>query len=156
MADLDGAQHGRTGIEDVNTGNDLVVNSDGSINVVNVSVSTPTTADQVIQENFGNISTTTGTDTIYTITNTKTLVIQIFSAGSEAATGGSVTELFEDPNGDLSVLNRIGTIFSNGDNANESIQQEFSGDGTRRIVLRQRGYIASAREMFGRWQGYEE
>lgn len=150
------AESRRRIIEDPTTGTDMMVNDDGSINTVNVTVSTPTNADQVVQENFEDVATTTGVDTIYTITNGETLTIQIFSAGAEVTAAGSVTELFEDANGDLSVLVRIGTIFTNGDNANEPIQQDFVGDGTRRIVMRQRGYAASAREMFGRWQGFEE
>jgi hypothetical protein len=144
-------------IEDSTTGDNLAVNTDGSINVVNVAVSTPSGGTQVVTENFADVATTSGTDTAYTITNSTTLTLQVFSAGSEENTGGSVTELFEDPNGDLTVLNRIATLFTNGQSAPpESIQQDFVGDGTRRIVMRQRGYTAAAREMFGRWQGFEE
>jgi hypothetical protein len=143
-------------IEDSDTLTNMKVNDDGSINTVSISASTPSTAVQVIQENFGDIATTAGVDTIYTITNSTTLMIQTFAAGSETTAAGSVTELFEDPNGDLTGMNRIDTIFTNGDNAEVTLGQSFDGDGTRRIVMRQRGYAASAREMFGRWQGFEE
>jgi len=131
------------------------VTSSGALKVES-TVTAPAAATIVIQENFEDIATTSGSDTLYTITNSTTLTIQLFSAGSEENVGGSVTELFEDPNGDLSVLNRINTIFTNGANSSELIRQDFTGDGTRRIVMRQRGYTASAREMFGRWQGFEE
>ena len=67
-----------------------------------------------------------------------------------------MTELFEDANGDLSVLSRIGTVFTNGDSDEQTIAEIFVGDGTRRIVMRQRGYAAAAREMFARWVGFEE
>ena len=136
--------------------NNLVVNDDGSINVANVAISTPVTATQIIEENFASIATTSGIDTTHTITNATTLTIQQFTSGSEEKTGGGVTELFEDPNGDLSVLNRIESIFTNGSSSNSIIGQDFIGDGTRRIVMRQRGYTSNSREMFGRWQGFEE
>lgn len=136
--------------------NNLAINSDGSINVHSVVAVAPETATPVIQENFADIATTSGTDTIFTLTNGETLTIQTFAAGSEDITAGSVTELFEDPNGDLSVLNVIEVIFTNGMTTNVPVSQEFVGDGTRRIVMRQRGYTASAREMNGRWQGFEE
>jgi hypothetical protein len=144
-------------IEDSDTLVNMKVNDDGSINTVNVSISTPSTATAVVEENFASISSTVGVDTIYTITNTKTLTIQQFSSGSEAKTGGSVAEIFEDPNGDLSVLNRIDNIYTDGSTTTVPLGQDYVGDGTRRIVMRQRGLSStSAREMFSRWQGFEE
>jgi hypothetical protein len=135
---------------------ELAINSDGSLNAAAVIASVPAGATSVVKENFADISTTSGTDTTYTITNTKTLTIQAFSAGSESSVGGSVTELFEDPNGDLSVLNRISTLFTDGSSSTVPLAQSYAGDGTRRIVVRQRGYTAAAREMFSSWRGYEE
>lgn len=152
------AESRRRIIEDPTTGKDMVVNSNGSINVVATIPVVPDTSTAVIIENFADIASTTGTDTIYTITNLKTLTIQFFDAGSEEGSGGSgsVTELFEDPNGDLTVLNRIETIFSSSSSHSVQISEMFVGDGTNRIVIRQRGYSAAAREMFGRWRGFEE
>jgi len=156
MADLATTETSEVTLASFDGINKLAVNSDGSINVQTNVASPPMATTAVIQENFGNIATTSGIDTIFTITNEKTLTIQHFSAGSKNATSGSVTELFEDPNGDLSTLNRIDTLFTNGSSTLASVFQQFTGDGTRRIVMRQRGYTASAREMFGRWRGFEE
>jgi len=140
----------------VTVANKMAVNSDGSVNVVASSVTTPTGATQVIEENFQDIASTAGVDTIYTITNGTTLTIQTLESGSESGVGGSVAELYEDPNGDLSVLNIIDAIFTDASTTFVPINLDFDGDGTRRIVMRQRGYNASAREMFSRWVGYEE
>lgn len=144
-----------TGLSPDGTFINAKVSSGGALRVES-TVTAPAESTVITKENFADIATTSGTDTIYTITNGETLTIQLISAGSEASTGGSVTELFEDPNGDLSVLNRIETVFNNGDSASIVIDRDFVGDGTRRIVMRQRGYTSAAREMFGRWQGFEE
>lgn len=116
----------------------------------------PIGATAVNVEAFGSVGTTAGTDTFYTITNGKTLTIQSFFGGAEEKTGGSVCELFYDPNGDLSVLTRIRAIWVNGDSFTVGVQQEFDGNGTRRIVARRRGYTASGREMEVAFSGYEE
>ena len=77
MADLDNQQKGRVVIEDGTTGSDLAVNEGGSINVVSSLPTTPSTATEIVQENFADISTTTGVDTIYTITNGENLTINL-------------------------------------------------------------------------------
>lgn len=119
-------------------------------------VDTPVGTTEVTQEEFDDVSTTSGDDNTYTITNGETLTIQRFSAGSEEQTGGSVVELYEDPNGDLSVLNIIEAIFVNGNSRQADVGQQFEGDGTRRIVMRRRGFTGNAREIFARWIGFEE
>lgn len=143
-------------IEDSESLVNMKVNDDGSINVVNIAATTPDAGTQVIVENFGTIATTSGTDTVYTITNGTTLTLQTFISGSASTSGGSACDLFEDPNGDLTVLNRIETIYTDGSTSPLPVGQEFVGDGTRRIVMRQRGVSSSSgREMFSRWQGFE-
>jgi len=133
----------------------ISANSDGSLNTVPTVPDTPSGSTEVIREEFSDISTTSGTDNVYTITNGTTLTITAFAAGAEDETGGSVIELFDDPNGDLSVLNRISTLFTNGTSMQIIIAEDFDGDGTRRIVLRRRGYTANAREIFAQWRGFE-
>jgi hypothetical protein len=102
------------------------------------------------------VSTTAGSDTYYTITNAKILTIQSFAGGAEETTGGSAIDLYYDPNGDLSALTWVDTLYVNGEDSQHSIGEEFTGNGTRRMVMRRRGYTASAREMSGRWYGYEQ
>ena len=139
-----------------NDGNFLNVNttSDGRL-MVSQELVVPGTSTQVVQTAFGSVSTTTGTDINYTITNGTILTIQRLSAGAEDESGGSVVELFEDPTGLGTPLTRIEMLFINGTSASVDVGQDFTGDGTRRIIMRRRGYTASAREMFARWQGYE-
>lgn len=142
-------------IEDGTTGDNLKINSDGSINTVpQLNPEAPANTTQVIQETFGDVASTAGVDLAYTIPNGETLTIQLFGAGAEQTTAGSVVELFYDPNGDLSVLTRVSTLFVNGTSDNTPVNQEFIGNGTRRIVMRRRGYDGSAREIFGQWIGY--
>lgn len=133
----------------------LTVNSDGSINTVpQLSPDAPTGTTQVVQETFSDVASTAGVDLNYVIPNGETLTIQLLVAGAEESTGGSVVELFYDPNGDLSVLTRISTLFVNGQSDNTPVNQEFVGNGTRRIVVRKRGYSSAAREMFAQWIGF--
>ena len=144
-------------IEDSESGANLRVNGDGSLNTIPlVNPPAPLNTTPVNISAFGDVASKTGVDTYYTITNTKTLTIQSFVAGAEYDSAGSVVEMFYDPNGDLSVLTRISTIFVNGQSDNTPVQQTFTGDGTRRVILRRRGYGANGREIFGQWFGYEE
>ena len=143
-------------IEDADTLVNMKVNANGSINVVNVSAVAPVNTTPVITGAFGSVATTNGVDTYYTITNAKTLTIQRLDGGSEENTGGSVVELFYDPNANLTGMTRLGVIYLNGSSNNQFIEQQFTGNGTRRIVLRARGFSSNSREMFRRWIGYEE
>lgn len=156
MADLQNREKGRTVIEDGSTGTDLKVNADGSINAAIVIPPAPVAATPVNVSVFGDVASTAGVDTYYTITSGKNLTIQTILAGAEYDSAGSVVELFYDPNGNLSVLTRLSTEFVNAASTNAPVQQMFIGDGTRRIVLRRRGFTATAREIFAQWIGYEE
>jgi len=143
-------------IEDADTLDNMKVNPNGSINVVTVAATVPDAGTPIIEDAFTSVATVAGVDTIYTITNSTTLTIQTFTSGSEEKTGGSVAELFEDPNGNLTPLNRIDSIYTNGNTTNVPIGTDFVGNGTRRIVMRQRGLgSSSAREVFSRWSGFE-
>ena len=156
MADINNNQKNTVGIENITTGNDLAVNTDGSLNVVPLlNPPAPANTLAVVISAFGNVNSTAGTDTYYTITNTKVLTIQTLLSGSEETTGGAIVELFYDPNANLTGMTRISTEFINGSSDYAPVGQSFTGNGTRRIVLRRRSYSSSAREMFGQWIGYE-
>ena len=77
-------------------------------------------------------------DVFYTITSGKTLSINFLSVSGEANGKGMKFSLYEDPNGDASVLNIIpqADIITDGFPSQRSISVSFSGDGTRRILLR--------------------
>jgi len=141
----------------VNGANTLAVNADGSIKTVPlVTPPAPSGATTVIQNDFSDVASTTGVDIDYVVTNLKTLTIQTLVAGAETTVGGSIVELFEDPNGTGTPLTRISSLFISGQSDNAPVNQSFVGDGTRRIILRRRGYSGSAREMFAQWIGFEE
>ena len=156
MADLTEDQNGIVILWGTN-GNYLQPNADGSLNtipLVNPPAPVNTTPKNVSA--FGDVASTAGVDTYYTITNGKILTIQSFIAGAEENTGGSVCEMFYDPNANLTGMTRISTLYLNGSSDNTPVQQTFTGNGTRRIVLRRRGFSSNAREMFAQWFGYEE
>lgn len=129
------------------------VDSSGRLLTSSLAVVPPASTEVVI-EDFDNVTTTS--DNEYTITNGKVLTISRFIGSAEAdTTGGSVVELYEDPNGDKSVLNIIDVIFTGGNSFEHNLSQDFTGDGTRRIVLRRRRLSGGAVEVFGKWQGFE-
>ena len=137
--------------------NILAVNADGSIKTVPLIIPpAPTGSTNVVRDGFDDVADTAGIDINYIITNLKTLTIQVLIAGAETTTGGSLVELFEDPSGTGAPLTRISSLFVNGQGDNAPVNQEFIGDGTRRIILRRRGYSGNAREMFAQWIGFEE
>jgi len=101
----------------------------------------------------------TGTvDTLYVITNGKTLTIQRVAGGAGAGTTGdrqSKVSIFEDPTGDLLSLNLIRVFYVSGSNEERILSSEFVGDGTRRILLRRERFDAGTVEVFAAWQGFE-
>lgn len=130
------------------------VDNSGRLLVSQAAVA-PSNTTEVLQVAQSSISA--NTDTIYTITNGKTLVLQIFQAGSEAnTTGGSKVSLYEDPNGNLSVLNLIAVIYINGNTTEVALDTTFTGNGTRRIVMRRGVFAGPSREVTGRWKGFEQ
>lgn len=135
-------------------GHSLIVNADGSINTSG-ALSVPPGSTVINQTAFGAVATTSGTDLNYTITNGKTLTIQRLKAAAEGETGGTATELFYDPTGTGTPLTTIAMLIIDGASAQQDLNDTFVGNGTKRIILRRRGYTASGREVFARWEGYE-
>ena len=97
-------------------------------------------------------------DSFFTITTGKTLTIQVLEvAAMSAGTGkGIVATLFEDPNGDLSVLNEVKTLMGNNINEERVIDRTFAGDGTRRILLRVEQIGAASMIISREWEGFEQ
>jgi hypothetical protein len=143
--------------EDITTGDFVNIEADNGRLIVSQDPVAPPASTPVIINEFNSVDSTTGVDTYYTITSGDTLTIQQLSGGAEAHTSGSIIELFYDPDADLGVnLDLIETVFVNGDSQQVSVGQSFTGDGTARIVLRRRRYAANAKEMWGRWIGFEQ
>lgn len=156
MADIGLTESSEVTIASSDGINKVIVNTDGSINVVPLTnPPAPANTTPINISAFSSVSSSSGVDTYYIITNTKTLTIQTLIAGCEYATDGSVIELFYDPNANLTGMTRISTLFVNGISDNTPVYQSFIGNGTRRVVLRRRGYSNAGREMFAQWIGYE-
>ena len=136
-------------------GNVLEPNANGSIPVTTV-VTPPPASTPIIQEGFSSTNSIAGVDTIYSIPNGEVLHITSLDAGAEFNSAGSVVELFDDINGNLTGMNRISEIYVNANSDEKSVDENFTGDGTRRIVLRRRAFGGGAREISGRWRGYLE
>ena len=93
-------------------------------------------------------------DDIYSIPNGETLTIQRLSAGAESINSGNVIELWDDPNGNLTGMSIIDVIFADGASDQHDINQDFVGDGTRRIVMRRLRLSGGNASIFGKWSGY--
>jgi len=127
-----------------------------------VFLSAPTAPPNTTAVDNGGLITITANatvDSLYSITNGKTLTIQAFSvSASDGGTGKSVrVEMFEDPNGNLTVLNRVpgGTLFVNANSFERTIGRTFIGNGTRRILLRTVQLGAATMDVFRQWVGFE-
>ena len=132
----------------------LSTTSAGYIRVSNTPAPPPA-ASVVRRTVVGNVGVTPGDD-LYTITSGKTLKIQLLVGGAQNGTDGSKVALYEDPNGDLSVLNEIAVIYVNMSTIHIDLDDDYVGNGTRRILMRRISFSASAREIYGRWVGYEQ
>lgn len=129
-----------------------ITNNRLDVNAVTTVVAPPATTAVKITEK----SSISGTvDSLYTITSGKTLTIQKLSGGAEASNSGHIIEAYDDPNGDLSVLNIIEDIYVNGDSNSKDLLGDFVGNGTRRFLLRRRSFGGGTKEVTGIWVGYE-
>lgn len=136
------------------SGDTAEVTTSGELKVVNPPPVPPSTTTPVKISAKNNMSGTQ--DDLYTITSGTTLIIQRMSAGSESSNSGHIIELFEDPNGDLSVLNIIDDIYVNGSSNQKDLLGSLAGDGVRRILLRRRSFGGGSNEVTAIWQGYEQ
>ena len=157
LVDLNDSTIAISGVDDNNISRRVSVSTAGRLLVETQPPEQPPNTFPVPLANRSGRGSVSGTpqDTIFTITNNRQLTIQSFLAGAESSNGGSKVELFEDPNGDLSVLNDIGVAYLNGSNYNATQNQTFTGDGTRRIVLRRSMTGGGSAEVFGQWLGFE-
>lgn len=157
MGDLSNKDKGEFTIVDPDNDNqEMGVNSDGSINVVPTIPVVPSDATPVSASVFNSVSTTSGTDTDYTITSGKTLFLQQFTVAVEGETGGSAIELWYDPNGTGVGMTLINVIITDANTISVPLSESYDGDGTKAIKIRRRGYTSSGREVFAKWTGYEE
>lgn len=125
----------------------------GRISVSPTPPATPPTATSVIITQSSDVSGTI--DHVYTITSGKTLQLNLFSAGAEASVSGAVCKLYYDPNGDGSALTLIEAIYENGATSQVTLDEQYTGDGTRAIRLRRTNLTGGSVEITAKWVGYE-
>jgi hypothetical protein len=95
-------------------------------------------------------------DTVYVITNGKTLVIQNFNGGGAPEGKGSKVELFDDPNGNGTSMTLIRVAYVNGNSFSLDLNREIGpGNGTRAVRLRLSNLGGASREIAGFFAGYE-
>lgn len=144
-----------SGLDENDILREVRVTASGRIKVDSSPPDAPLDTIPVIATEYDNVSTTD--DNVYIIPLGEKLIIQRFSAGAEVdTTAGNAIELWEDPNGDGSVLNIIDVIFASGTSDQHDLREEFLGDGTLAVRMRRKRYSGGAKEIFGRWEGYLE
>jgi len=116
--------------------------------------SPPPATTAVIQQAQSTVSGTS--DTIYTIPNGKTLIIQRFRGGAVPSTNGCKVEIWYDPNGTGAGMTLIDVGYVDGSNFlfDESTTLSYVGNGTRAIRLRRVNFSGGNLETYGRWDGY--
>jgi len=133
----------------------ITVDSSGRL-LVRDSATAPPDTTSVSTSAFSLITKDDIENTIYTVTAGSTLTIQTvsFACPNIGLAKYVRITIYEDPNGDLSVLNRKYTGYCSGENFVRALDLEFVGDGTNRIVLQAEAFGVSM-EIFRRWAGFE-
>jgi hypothetical protein len=96
-------------------------------------------------------------DTTYLIPAGKILTIQRVFCASSLSLGNIVSsklELYDDLNGDGTVLSLATTLYTIGGLADIFINEQFVGNGARRIRSRLTTLDVGAREIYAKWEGY--
>lgn len=133
-------------------GNQADVTENGRLKVSQEPPEAPVGTTSVSQSEYGNVAVED--DLEYLIPNGETLTLQRFSAGAQQANSGNVVELWYDPNGNGVGMTIIDTIFCNGASDQHDLNQQYIGNGTRKIRMRRKRLSGGAVLMFGNWEGY--
>lgn len=133
-------------------GNVAKITASGDLRVVTPPPETPVDGTRVDQVAYSDVSNTS--DTVFVIPSGEVLTIQRVAGGAASSNGGSVIELWYDSLGTGVSMVIIAVVFANGSGGYQALQQEYTGDGTKRIVLRRRRLDGGAKLMFARWEGY--
>jgi hypothetical protein len=128
------------------------VDSSGRLLVATPPPTSPPDTIPVVITAFGDVNG--NVDSSYTITNGKTLHISRLLAGSEETTKACRATLYENPSG--IILNLIATLYVNGSSDKFDLSQTFIGNGVRKIILRRTNLGTGNKEVFARFEGYEE
>lgn len=145
-----------TGGLDNNTARPFAVTGDGRL-LISSTAPTPPASTSVKRVAYGTVANSATVDDIYTITNGTVLLIQNFVGGGESTNNGGRIELHVRANSgvtpDGSTLVVAGYI--SGGNFAFDVDESFTGDGSRQVVLRRINQGGTPMHMFARWKGYE-
>lgn len=98
------------------------------------------------------------TDNTFTIPSGETLTLTRFVCGGEAyaknnRSVGTRVELFWDPNGNGSGMTLLAFGYNNGGTYQQSLFEQFTGDGTAAIRVRRESFESTV-QITGSWEGY--
>jgi hypothetical protein len=130
------------------------VDSSGRLLVATPPATPPPLTTPVIITAFGTVSG--NVDSAYTITNGKSLVIGRLLAGSQEANSACRVTLYDNPSGDGVTLILIATLYVNGNSDKFDLSEKITGNGIHKIILRRTNLGGGSKEVFGRFEGYEE
>lgn len=128
------------------------VEDDGRL-ISSASVTNPPNSIPLVMSSVDFVISETFTD--YIIPNGVTIIVQQFNAGAEGDTDGSKVELILYSDNSHSVVEEIySVLYVNGSNGSDSINRAITGDGVKTLSMKKRRLAGSAKEIFGKWQGY--
>ncbi|MCF7798999.1 hypothetical protein K9M74_03780 [Candidatus Woesearchaeota archaeon] len=153
---------GSVKIEDATDSSKKVfVDASGRMLVALPPPSPPIGTTEVKQTKFNDVGGNSADYDYYIIPNGEIIRIQKLLGSSEDRAKESYVALWLDNNGEDATgsdghvnWSLISIAFSNISNVNFDLNEEVTGDGTKRIVLHRRRMDAGARLVFARWQGY--
>lgn len=160
MADLnfETANQAVTIVDDA-SGDKVGVTTAGELKVYQTPAEAPPGTDAVNRGVLDTVAASSIEDDLYTIPSGKDLTIQTFTgsnASPDPSSKGAIEyTLYEDPNGDLSVLNLIRAGHLEDGNFQFNINRMFTGDGTRRILMRVEELAGKSVRNSRFWSGFE-
>jgi hypothetical protein len=141
-------------VDSSNPNQKATVDSSGRLLVSTPPPQPPPNTTPIILTGFGAVSG--NNDIEYTITNGKKLIIGRLLAGAEAMTKAGNITLYDNPDGNKVTLNLIAILYVNGSSDVADLTESFQGDGIRKIILRRTNLGGGSKEIFARFEGYEE
>jgi hypothetical protein len=130
----------------VDTSNRLIVSANATV--------VPAASTEVLRTAQSDLTGTS--DDVYTITNGKVLTVSRFAGGAEGNSGKRTKcELYYDPAGTGIGMTLLRAMYLGGTNYEFSLDDEFTGDGTRAIRMRRERLDGAADEVFAAWNGFE-
>lgn len=145
-----------TGKKDSGEFANVALTEDNRLKVASLPAAAPATATGVSQLGDGAIGAnqTVETPAAYTIPNGQTLRIQRLIGGGENSVSGGRVELAYRPTGVSSSDELIAVGYIAGGNFVFDLDETFTGNGTRQIVMKRINAGGASMRITGKWQGY--